>query len=100
MLQTSNLAVLLIFFLLFLFLVLTKCQVLNLRVGRSRDQVLQRAHSFGKMVGAQTISFIYISVQISPKWNITGVPHSLGEITDFKIQLDVVSATLVSLLIC
>ena len=31
-------------FLLFLFLVLTKCQVLNLRVGRSHDQVLQRAY--------------------------------------------------------
>ena len=36
MLQTSNLAVLL--------LVLTKCQVLNLRVGRSHGQLLQRAH--------------------------------------------------------
>ena len=45
MLQTSNLAVLLIFFLLFSFLVLTKCQVLNLRMGKSRDQVLQRAYS-------------------------------------------------------
>ena len=44
MLQTSNLAVLLIFFLLFLFLVLTKCQVLNLTVGRSCNQVLQRAY--------------------------------------------------------
>ena len=44
MLQTSNLAVLLIFFLLFLFLVLTKCQVLNLTVGRSCDQVLQIAY--------------------------------------------------------
>ena len=32
------------FFLLFSFLVLTKCQVLNLMVGRSRDQVLQRAN--------------------------------------------------------
>ena len=32
------------FFLLFSFLVLTKCQVLNLRVGRSLDQVLQRAY--------------------------------------------------------
>ena len=30
---------------LYSFLVLTKCQVLNLRVGRSRDQVLQRAQS-------------------------------------------------------
>ena len=30
------------FFLLFPFLVFTKCQVLNLRVGRPRDQVLQR----------------------------------------------------------
>ena len=38
------LAVLLIFFLLFSFLVLTKCQVLNLMVGRSRDQVLPRAY--------------------------------------------------------
>ena len=33
MLQTSNLAVLLMFFLLFPFLAFTKCQVLNLRVG-------------------------------------------------------------------
>ena len=33
-----------IFFLLYSFLVFTKCQVLNLRVGRSHDQVLQRAH--------------------------------------------------------
>ena len=41
MLQTSNLAVLM----RYSFLVLTKCQVFNLRVGRSRDQVLQRAHS-------------------------------------------------------
>ena len=32
------------FFLLFPFLAFTKCQVLNLSVGRSRDQVLQRAH--------------------------------------------------------
>ena len=32
------------FFLLYSFLVLTKCQVSNLRVGRSRDQVPQRAH--------------------------------------------------------
>ena len=32
------------FVLLYSFLVLTKCQVLNLRVGRSRDQVLQRAY--------------------------------------------------------
>ena len=32
-------------FLLFLFLILTKCQVLNWRVGRSRDLVLQRAYS-------------------------------------------------------
>ena len=31
-------------FLLFSFLVFTKCQVLNLRVGRSHDQVLQRAY--------------------------------------------------------
>ena len=31
------------FFLLFSFLVFTRCQVLNPRVGRSRDQVLQRA---------------------------------------------------------
>ena len=38
MLQTSNLAVLLIF-LLFSFLVFTKCQVLNFWVARSRDQV-------------------------------------------------------------
>ena len=30
---------------LYSFLVLTKCQVLNLRVGRSCDQVLQRAQS-------------------------------------------------------
>ena len=29
------------FFMLYSFLVFTKCQVLNLRVGRSRDQVLQ-----------------------------------------------------------
>ena len=43
-LRTLNLAVLLIFYLLFLFLVFTKCQVLNLRVGRSCDQVLQRAY--------------------------------------------------------
>ena len=35
MLQISNLAVLLKFFLLFSFLVLTECQVLNLMVGRS-----------------------------------------------------------------
>ena len=33
------------FFLLLSFPVLTKCQVLNLRVGRSHDQVLQRAYS-------------------------------------------------------
>ena len=33
------------FFLLYSFLVLTKCQVINLRVGRSCDQVLQRAYS-------------------------------------------------------
>ena len=32
------------FFLLFSFLVLTKYQVLNPRVGRSRDQVLQRGY--------------------------------------------------------
>ena len=32
------------FFLLFSFLVLTKCQVSNVRVGKSRDQVLQRAY--------------------------------------------------------
>ena len=32
-------------FLLFLFLILTKCQVLNWRVGRSRDLVLRRAYS-------------------------------------------------------
>ena len=32
------------FFLLFSFLVFTKCQILNVRVGRSLDQVLQRAH--------------------------------------------------------
>ena len=31
---------------LFSFLVFTKCQVLNLRVCRSCDQVLQRAHSY------------------------------------------------------
>ena len=31
------------FCLVFSFLVFTKCQVLNVRVGRSRDQVLQRA---------------------------------------------------------
>ena len=34
-----------LFFLLFSFLVFTKCQVLSLRVGRSRDQVLQRTYS-------------------------------------------------------
>ena len=32
------------FFLLFSFLLLGKCQVLSLRVGRSRDQVMQRAY--------------------------------------------------------
>ena len=32
------------FFLLFSFLVLTKCQVVTLTVGRSHDQVLQRAY--------------------------------------------------------
>ena len=32
------------FFLLYSFLVLTKCEVLNFRVGRSCDQVLQRAY--------------------------------------------------------
>ena len=35
------------FCLLYSFLILAKCQVLNLRVGRSRDQVLQRACSLG-----------------------------------------------------
>ena len=44
MLKTSNLAVLLILFLLFPFLAFTKCQILNLRVSRSRDQVQQRAY--------------------------------------------------------
>ena len=33
------------FFLLYPFLVLTKCEVLNLRVGKSRDSWLQRAYS-------------------------------------------------------
>ena len=44
MVQTSNLTVLLFFFMLYSFL--TKCQVLNFKVGRSRDQVLQRAHYY------------------------------------------------------
>ena len=44
MVHTSNLAVLLIFFLLFSFLVLAKCQVLNVWVDRSGDQVLQGAY--------------------------------------------------------
>ena len=34
------------FFPLFSFLVFTKCQILNLRVGRPRNQVLQWAHHF------------------------------------------------------
>ena len=46
MLQTPHLTVLLILFPLFLFLVFTKCQVVNFRAGRSRDQVLQWAHYF------------------------------------------------------
>ena len=45
MLQTSNLAVLL-FFLLFSFLVLTKCQVFNLRVDRSRSLFLALSSPF------------------------------------------------------
>ena len=40
MLQTSNWEVLLISFLFYSFLVHTKCQDLNLRAGRSRDQVM------------------------------------------------------------
>ena len=43
MLQISNLAVSTYFFLLFPFLVFTKCQVFSLRVGRSRGPVLQSA---------------------------------------------------------
>ena len=48
MLQTSNLAVLLIFFLLFPSLVFTKSQVLHLRVGRSHDPLLQKAYFQGE----------------------------------------------------
>ena len=44
MIQISNMVVLLIYFLLFPFLVFTKPQVLNLRMGRSRDPLLQKAH--------------------------------------------------------
>ena len=40
MLQTSNLAVVFIFVQLFSFLVFTKCEVLNLRVGRSCDPLI------------------------------------------------------------
>ena len=46
MLHTPHLTVLLIFFPLFTFLVFTKCRVLNFRVDRSHDQVLQWAHYF------------------------------------------------------
>ena len=53
MLQTSNLAVLLIFVLLVSLLVLTKCQVLNLRVSRSHDQVLQRAYYSSFILGSK-----------------------------------------------
>ena len=47
------------FFLLFLFLVLTKCQFLNLRVGtgRSCDQVLQRASWYNSLVQTAPLTF-------------------------------------------
>ena len=46
------------FFLLFSFLVLTECQVLNLRVGRSRDQVLQRAYCESCLIRLCTYQFV------------------------------------------
>ena len=49
------------FFLLFLFLVLTKCQVLNLRVVRSCDQVLQRAYSTSKNILLQILQSNWLS---------------------------------------
>ena len=49
------------FFLLFSFLVLTKCQVLNLRVVRSCDQVLQRAYSTSKNILLQILQSNWLS---------------------------------------
>ena len=46
------------FFLLFSFLELTKCQVLNLRLGRSRDQVLQGAHKTMRLYKISTLSLL------------------------------------------
>ena len=58
MLQTSNLAVSTYFFLLFPFLVVTKSQVLNVRMGRSRNPLLQKAYLGGDIL--ITIAFLCV----------------------------------------
>ena len=69
-------------FLLFLFLILRKCQVLNLRVCRSRDQVLQRAYSFCELHGgkADWNNCIYLLFGFASRatWLILGLFGCLG----------------------
>ena len=68
------------FFLLFSFLVLTKCQVLNLRVGRSRDQVLQRAYCESCLIRLCTYQFV---TSTSPPPTHPTPRHSPGHLKFF-----------------
>ena len=69
-------------FLLFSFLVLTKCQVLNLTVGRSRDQVLQRAYSHA------------VDASFSPYGHPTQVDTSWSQINCICVKVTALPADL------